>query len=289
MRSPLWKYSATAACLLAAMSVNAQADVCGDADNDGTVTVTDGVQALRAAASLSSSCTGNNRCDVDGNGSVTVTDGVNILRKAADLPFTGKCGGVDAQVQSLLSSTVPVVSIFGPLTKIGASSAQAADSQNLCINPEGQFLFNPDTGEITFVNCDFGGIVFDGTFAVSNNTVSFNLHLAAAGETLDFSGNLTTSLVGENVVLSGRLGLSSVDFGTVNVGLEDIVGDPSGKLIGGALVLETSTSGIEGVTSIRIGFTPSQIAPVSVTFADNSIANFNYDINNDVLTPVPAS
>jgi hypothetical protein len=287
MRSPLWKYSATVACLLAAMSVNAQAEVCGDANGDGTVTVTDGVQALRKAAGLSSTC--GSSCDVDGSGSVTVTDGVNILRKAALLPITENCVSVNAQVQSLLHSTVPVVSIFGPLTKLGAPSAQAAASQNPCLNPEGQVLFNKDTLEITFVACDLGGAVFDGTFGVNGSTVSFDLHITTDGQVLAFSGSLTESQTGENLVLSGRLGLSSTDLGTVNVGLEDIVGDPSGKLIGGALVLETSTSGIEGVTSIRIGFTPSQIAPVSVTFADNSIAKFNYDINNDVLTPVPAS
>jgi cysteine-rich repeat protein len=65
-------------------------DVCGDADGDGNVTVTDGVQALRAAADLSTVCTPA-RCDVDGSGAVTVTDAVLVLRTAADLPVTGDC------------------------------------------------------------------------------------------------------------------------------------------------------------------------------------------------------
>ena len=64
--------------------------LCGDADLNGTVTVTDGVQTLRAAAGLSSSCTPA-RCDLDGNGSISVTDGVNVLRAAADLSFTADC------------------------------------------------------------------------------------------------------------------------------------------------------------------------------------------------------
>jgi cysteine-rich repeat protein len=63
---------------------------CGDADGDGDVTVSDGVQTLRAAADLSSLCTPA-RCDVDGNGAITITDAVLILRAAADLPFTGDC------------------------------------------------------------------------------------------------------------------------------------------------------------------------------------------------------
>ena len=64
--------------------------LCGDADLSGAVTVTDGVQVLRAAADLSSSCTPA-RCDVDGSGAISVTDGVNVLRAAADLPFTANC------------------------------------------------------------------------------------------------------------------------------------------------------------------------------------------------------
>jgi len=83
--------AALAACVLVACSaLTAAAQVCGDADNNGTVTVTDGVQALRAAADLSTVCTPA-RCDVDGSGAVTVTDAVLILRTAADLPITGEC------------------------------------------------------------------------------------------------------------------------------------------------------------------------------------------------------
>lgn len=65
-------------------------DVCGDADGSGSVTVTDGVQTLRAAAGLSSPCTFA-RCDVNGSGTITVTDGVQVLRGAAGLPLGGTC------------------------------------------------------------------------------------------------------------------------------------------------------------------------------------------------------
>lgn len=64
--------------------------VCGDPNGDGRVTVSDGVQVLRAAGQLSSDCT-IAVCDVDGNGSITVTDGVNVLRAAAGLPFPDNC------------------------------------------------------------------------------------------------------------------------------------------------------------------------------------------------------
>jgi hypothetical protein len=68
------------------------ADVCGDADGNGSVTVSDGVQTLRAAADLSSTCTPA-RCDLDGGGSITVTDGVNVLRAAAGLSVSLACPG----------------------------------------------------------------------------------------------------------------------------------------------------------------------------------------------------
>jgi hypothetical protein len=65
-------------------------EICGDADQSGAITVTDGVQTLRAAAELSSSCTPG-RCDLDGSGSISVSDGVNVLRGAAGLPFSADC------------------------------------------------------------------------------------------------------------------------------------------------------------------------------------------------------
>ncbi len=64
--------------------------VCGDADGSGSVTVTDGVQVLDAAADLASDCTPA-VCDVDGSGAVTVTDGVLVLRRAADLEAAFAC------------------------------------------------------------------------------------------------------------------------------------------------------------------------------------------------------
>lgn len=64
--------------------------LCGDADLSGAVTVSDGVQVLRAAAGLSSACTPQ-RCDVDGSGEITVTDGVHVLRTAAGLPSISAC------------------------------------------------------------------------------------------------------------------------------------------------------------------------------------------------------
>jgi hypothetical protein len=77
--------------LLGVFAARGAAPVCGDADDTGSVTVTDGVQTLRSAAGLSTSCEVA-RCDVDGSGSITVTDGVKVLRAAAGLPVNLACG-----------------------------------------------------------------------------------------------------------------------------------------------------------------------------------------------------
>jgi hypothetical protein len=64
---------------------------CADANGDGSTTVTDGVQVLRAAAGLPSSCLAD-FCDTDASGAITVTDGVRTLRAAAALPAALACG-----------------------------------------------------------------------------------------------------------------------------------------------------------------------------------------------------
>lgn len=64
---------------------------CGDADGNGAVSVTDGVNVLRGAAGLAGACDDPAPCDVDGNGSVSVTDGVNVLRAAAGLDSNLTC------------------------------------------------------------------------------------------------------------------------------------------------------------------------------------------------------
>jgi hypothetical protein len=92
------------------------ADRCGDADASGTVTVTDGVQTLRAAAGLASSCTPA-RCDVDGSGGVSVTDGVNVLRAAAGLAVTLACpGGEPACTSATVTVALAVPEPIGAAT-----------------------------------------------------------------------------------------------------------------------------------------------------------------------------
>jgi hypothetical protein len=70
---------------------------CGDADRSGSITVTDGVQTLRAAAGLTSPCS-LDVCDIDGSGAITVTDGVQVLRAAAGLPVEFRCSSLEGSL-----------------------------------------------------------------------------------------------------------------------------------------------------------------------------------------------
>lgn len=79
------------------------AETCGDVDGNGTISVTDGVQVLRAAAGLSGNCP-TTLCDVDGSGSVSVTDGVNVLRAAAGLSVDLRCTVLSAQERQIFGA-----------------------------------------------------------------------------------------------------------------------------------------------------------------------------------------
>ncbi len=90
------------------------AEVCGDADASGTVTVTDGVRALQAAAGLENRCDPV-ICDLDGDFQVSVSDGVNVLRLAAGLAAFTACPIVPS-----LRLTPVVTGLDGPLLALGA-------------------------------------------------------------------------------------------------------------------------------------------------------------------------
>ena len=283
--------AALAACFLVACSaLSAHAQVCGDADNNGDVTVTDGVQTLRAAAGLPSTCDGNSNCDVDGNGNVSVTDGVNVLRKAAGLTITEACvANTNGEVASLLKQSIPVFGGFGQLTKIGAASAGAANDP--CENADGTVTFDQSNNELDFTTCRLEGLVYDGFISVSGNTLVFDLEITDdfGGDIDFFSDNgLTFQDSGNNVILSGDLGLTDFagDLGDFSVTFESLVTDPNGTSIGGSILFDASDAGIDGVAAIRIGFDGSTVNPVDVIAPDQSVQHFDFDSVSGTLTPV---
>jgi hypothetical protein len=125
--------------------------------------VSDGVQALRAAAGLSSAC--DDDCDVDGSGAVTVSDGVNILRKAAGLP----------DHRELPNDENPVSSLIGPHArhlrtahKVGAVGGAAVASGHRA-RATTRAARAEDVGDgFVFTNCDFGDVTFDGFLSTND-------------------------------------------------------------------------------------------------------------------------
>ncbi len=109
------------------------AEVCGDPDDSGAITVTDGVQVLRGAAGLPSLCTGR-VCDIDGTGQVTVTDGVTALRRAAGLASRVSCGAAIADVFGDLTKTGSVARLH--LGNLPAPTAGAADTITAIDGPQ---------------------------------------------------------------------------------------------------------------------------------------------------------
>ncbi len=136
---------------------SSRAEVCGDADGNGSVSLTDGVRALRAAAALPDGCA-TAVCDVDGNGSVSVTDGVRILRAAA---------GIDA---ALVCPALAPDPLLGGGTTVFDTSVNAfgqpAANQPLAERPHfftGNALFNRNwvTAPSSTVGSDGLGPIFN--------------------------------------------------------------------------------------------------------------------------------
>ncbi|MCC6767119.1 MAG: dockerin type I repeat-containing protein [Deltaproteobacteria bacterium] len=247
------------------------AAICGDANGDGQVTVSDGVQALRAAAGLSSSCDQN--CDVDGSGAVTVSDGVNILRKAAGLAITEQCPDVAG---TLIGHTID---IFGPLTKSGATAAAAP-----CDNPEGSV--QQTAGGIVYDDCDFGDVNFSGFLGRSDNQLVFDaLTIRRRGDVVSFAGSLFVGQIDGDAALSGVLDGDSQLLGSYVVTFQQAVIDEQGGTLDGELVFDTTGANLPRVVEVRVTLAGGTALPVVVRFDDDTTADFTYDPTTDVLMP----
>lgn len=295
------RFSVLAATLVALLVGVAGAQTCGDADGNGSVTVTDGVQTLRSAADLSSTCTPA-RCDVDGNGSVSVTDGVNVLRKAAELSAPNACPGSTGEgVSEAVDSVVPFFA-FGfafaaDITSLTGSAAEpAADGDDAC--PDG------GTRGKRFISAGILRIQFDACRYSSPGLGRF-----------EFGQGLTVNFLRSQVSLSVLV--TDLDSGRVVefVGFFDFVPRDGGGFIGNGqgIVITTPQGGftldlnaltvdaeghvLSGGGSIadtddnfalqRIDFevTGPVTGEIVATFDDNSTSRFNLDLQTGDLTP----
>jgi len=293
---------------VAAQVAGAQTVVCGDADGSGTVTVTDGVQVLRAAAGLASTCSDHaSACDVDGNGSVTVSDGVNVLRKAAGLSITEACptSGVEADVATISGTVVPFLTVgLSQVPSFGLSSSSAvvpADTQNC---EEGGSRTSSNAGimaQVTFAACritraNLGSFQFDGTvtvtFGIPDSTVAFELRVTdlSNNKVSDFDGTLdgTVNLgsSGGFVVDGGPISVRSSEHGPeiFSITFHDLTVDKNAKLVSGSATATDTSDSFELKTATFM-VVSSTTADLHVVHDDSSTADFTLNLDTGELSP----
>ena len=254
------------------------AQVCGDADGSGTVTVTDGVVTLRAAAGLETACTPAT-CDVDGNGAVTVTDGVNVLRQAAELPAFNACpGGSTGQPQSVLRELQTLLTIGLPYATGTKVTGCANDGTVEDLPPD------QDGVDTEFFSCQVGSVLIEGDIIVAPALLTFSfLAVTTADENEDdianYDGSLTLGTSGAGRSLNGTIDFDSESAGpllpltfadTVIVGAQ---------LTSGTATLDLTDSDIvDAFTSLVLTFDGSGVAQVQATQSNGGTANYRFTI-----------
>lgn len=284
---------ALGAVITAVMATTAAAQTCGDANDNDAVTVTDGVQALRAAAGLPSSC--EDGCDVDGSGTVTVSDGVNILRKAAGITINEVCDFTTQEANGLVN---PSLAVFGGMTKIPgvgtasaftAGAAGGADCDNDGTVERSQ---KPGQSSATFTDCEIGGALLDGTISrgvFGQGSVlafdEFTITRVKTGKSLTFDGqlDLTDEQVGKR--LDGTLTITSAERGTFALQFQRILLLGDGSVREGALVYDLANADGGNVARIQITFDEGDELPASVVLRNKQVRQFILDRSSRSLHP----
>ncbi len=285
----------------------AAAQACGDADGSGAVTVTDGVQTLRTAAGLGSSCT-RARCDVDGSGSVSVSDGVNVLRKAAGVAIAEACPAA--------STNEAVKAFLGEMTKIArvrsASVVVAARAgvTTAAIVECDEGFFENEGDRTTYHDCRFGTLLLNGTLTTTNDPRSdpangrfirtdvyeqYEVRFLDTGFTFRQDGTSTIDLDTEanRLVQNGTLTISTSDSvlgqDTYTLITVDLTTDvQTGATISGRLISALAEAGLAGIERVTLGYATDALADVDVDFEDGHSESFTFDLVTGELTPAAA-
>lgn len=278
----------------------AHAQICGDADGSGTVTVTDGVQALRAAAGLPNGCAAG-RCDIDGNGSVSVTDGVNVLRKVAGLVITEACtgGSTNESVRAFLGEMTKIARIQGVTT--ARLDAMAAGS-----TPCDEGFIELDGETSRFENCRFGNLVING--ATTTTTIlsdpengrfirgdvyeQYEVRFLDEGFTFRQDGTSTTDIdtkagrLVENATLTIFTSQSATGQDEYTLTKVNLTTDTqTGTVLTGELITALAEAGVANIKAVTLGFVVGTVANVDVEFDDGRFESFTYDIVSGELAP----
>jgi hypothetical protein len=284
--------------LLLLLLSTAGAQVCGDADGNGSVTVTDGVQTLRAAASLSTSCT-LARCDVDGNGNITVTDGVDVLRKAADLSAPSACPSATSEGVAETVDTVLPFLVFGFAFASDVNAGAAAlpaDDEDPC--PDGGVrskrfisagILNVDFDACRYSSPGLGRFEFERgvsiNFLRSQVALSVEVTDLDNGRVVDFEGFFDfVPRDGGGFVATAQDIVLTTPQGRFNVDLNDLAVDAEGHVIGGGGSVEEIEDNFE-LRRLAFQVTGPAAAELVATFDDASEKRFALNLVTGDLTP----
>ncbi|MBI3767273.1 MAG: hypothetical protein HY271_02140 [Deltaproteobacteria bacterium] len=222
------------------------AQVCGDPDGSGTLTVTDGVQVLRGAAGLSSGCS-EQICDVDSSGHVDVTDGVAVLRVAANLGATITC---NTEVSGFVDSVETSDGTRGTL-EVGAAPIPGPSAPSTIGTPTGNG--NATAGGSNTVNVPFNAEALAAAIAADSNAVLVFAVADPQGNLFDGFYELPLS------ALSGQITLN-VSF-PQNLGTQSFLLCPA-TLVNGVLsqygiLRQSPIVGAAGPVQMSLSFQPA--------------------------------
>lgn len=261
--------------LVVASAALAQAATCGDANRTGSVTVTDGVLVLRAAASLPSNCP-KERCDMNVDGGISVTDGVLALRVAAGITTQVACSAT--QADTIFGSILKTVG-FGS-TASPAGRARAAGTTQPC---SGGGFVEDDGFTLTFNECVEGDFVTDGTLEISSDgenvvTLFYDTtdFVRSTGEVLTTFGGLEYFFGVDATQVSGVLDHTSSLVGSYTDEFSNVQLDQDFVVFGGT-VTTTITDGSEIFADVSVLvttiFSPT-LAQIGVSYTDGDFDLF---------------
>ena len=250
------------------------AATCGDANRTGSVTVTDGVLVLRAAAQLPAICP-RERCDMNVDGDISVTDGVLALRVAAGVQTQVACSASQADV------------IFGQIVKntgagriaSPAGRARAAGTTEPC---SGGGFTEDDGTTLRYVDCREGDFVTNGTLEFSNDgadtvSVFFDTSdlIESTGEIFGTVGTLTYTF-GDTTRVDGVLTYSSTVVGEYTDAYSNVQLDTDFLTVSGT-VTTTVTDGRDffaNVAAIETFIYSPTLARIYVTYVNGEFDLF---------------
>jgi len=239
------------AALVALTASAARADVCGDANLDDVVNVTDSVLVFRRVAGLSSTAV-KRTSDLDLDGVLTDADAIRTLRLAAGLADTVSCTA--SQIDSFSSRSSSILRIGAAAIPGGARIAQSTIP---CAN--GGFRSAGATSE-EHDGCNENGLITNGIIAFDDDPQNSIFRDSYQGFSIF---DLATS---ENLVITGTL---AYDFSVANETTVTGTLDAASNLLGTFtdqyfdIVLDNNFNILE--TSIRTDVTSGQGAFANLT------------------------